>query len=504
MSIKTPPLPKFSVKTIKEVFSNQIFLALFICLLFFIAYSTLSIVRHAHYQSFGYDLGINDQTVWKYSKFRAPINTIHPLVGSSKLDTHVELIYALISPLYWIWSSRQMLLLLQAAAVSFSGLFIFLLTRKYKLHAVAGFGVLISYLSFYGIQNALWFDVHSTPFATAALAGYIYFLHTKKKLLTILFLILAVVSKENIAILTFIISTMHYLLKKEKIALVGMLISFFYLVFIFAAFFPFILKRGYFYGGGKGILSSIDPLIFVNTREKQQVFFYTLATFGFLPIFAPLALLPSLGDLYTYFVFARDMSSTHGLNMHYRVTLAPLVAFATIVAVSKVSKFFRLSPKKTKLFSIIIGIYLLACTAAVQYALHLPLSYLSKKWFWTEPSGVRHINAIKKYVPKNASIVSQNNITPHLSHRDQIYTLFPDKKSFYENSPCGDVTCNWFRWAGNPEFLIVDTSAEWDIRHFLANREEFIKSLENLEKGGVVKRFKESQTAILYKVLKKP
>jgi hypothetical protein len=141
----------------------------------------------------------------------------------------------------------------------------------------------------------------------------------------------------------------------------------------------------------------------------------------------------------------------------------------------------------------------------VQYSLHLPLSYLSKQWFWYESPSVKTINSvITNFIPQNATIVSQNNITPHLSERKSIYTLFPNTKDFIKNSPCGQKTCNWFRWAGEPEYLIIDTSKDWDIRHMLANRGDYINGLKNLEKTGVVKIYKQEGTTILYKVLKNP
>src|SRR5690348_112325 len=98
------------------------FLPFILCLVFFIAYSVLSIVRHDNYQSFGYDLGINDQTVWRYSTFQVPITTIDPFPDKPKYYTHVELIYAIISPFYWIWSSRKMLLLVRTAFVCSGGI----------------------------------------------------------------------------------------------------------------------------------------------------------------------------------------------------------------------------------------------------------------------------------------------------------------------------------------------------------------------------------------------
>lgn len=141
----------------------------------------------------------------------------------------------------------------------------------------------------------------------------------------------------------------------------------------------------------------------------------------------------------------------------------------------------------------------------VQYALHLPLSYLTKPWFWQRPAGVENIqNIINNYLPKNASVVAQNNIIPHISHRDKIYELYFEKKDFSKNSPCQKPQCNWLKWYDNPQFLFVDTSPEWDIRHLLADRNDFIKGLENLEKAKIISVYKNVNSATLYKVLKNP
>src|SRR5579872_4076125 len=99
---------------------------LLICLFFFIAYSILTVVRHMHYQSFGYDLGINDQVVWRYAHFQPPLDTIDPFPTRTKLAEHVELVYALVAPFYWIWSSPIMLIFVRNAWFCFSALAVFL------------------------------------------------------------------------------------------------------------------------------------------------------------------------------------------------------------------------------------------------------------------------------------------------------------------------------------------------------------------------------------------
>lgn len=468
--------------------------AVVICIIFFIVYATLSVIRHNHYQS-GFDLGINDQTVWRYSTFQAPITTSAPFPDKPKLSQHVELVYALISPFYWIWSSRQMLLILEAAFLCVGGLAIFLLAKERKLSPSVSFSLLIGYLAFFGIQNAVWFDVHSASFGTAFLAWFIYFLEKKNHLWTIILFLLTVTSKEHFAFLTLAIAFVYFIKRKEKITLLLIMLSFIYLLFIFFIFFPHIMNVAYLYQNKGGLLSNINPLSFFDTTEKQLTTFYTFLSVGFLPLLAPLYVLPALADLAIYFVIGSDLPGAQGIFMHYRVALAPLLAWAVIMTIHN-RKFLN---------NKYIAIYLLLITIGLQYFLHLPLSYLTKSWFWEQPPSVKNINLIKNsYLPKDASVVAQVNIIPHLTHRDKIYTLYPEKKHFSKASPCGKPECNWFRWYGTPEFLFVDTSSEWDIRHLLANREEFIDGIHNLEKAAIITPYKQEGNTVLYKINQNP
>ncbi len=465
-----------------------------ICTIFFIAYTTLSIVRHQHYQSFGYDLGINDQVVWEYSQFKAPITTIDHAPLTSKLDVHIEVVYAILSPFYWAWSDARMLLILQAGFVSFSGIAIYYLAKHYKLHPWLQYALLLSYLMFYGIQNALWFDAHSATFAAAFTSWFLLCLVSKKTKWATIFFLLGITSKENIALRTFLIGTIYTLTTKNKTGIYFAIASLFYLAFTFGVYFPNFVSGGYRFDNPGGLFSNLDPRLMINTSEKLQVYWYTFLSYGFLSILNPLYLLPVLGNLATYFVFGSSVTTAQGLFLHYRVGLAPLMSWATIVTIAK----YKWLNKKG------IALLLIFCALVVQYALHLPLSYLTKQWFWTEPSGVQNIQEIITYLPKNASVIAQNNIVPHVSHRYEIYSLYPEKRGFPKNSPCGQKTCNWFGWFDHPQFLLVDTSPEWDIRHLLANRDDFIDGLKNLENAKVISVYKRVGSATLYIINKKP
>lgn len=473
---------------------KYITLAIFICFAFFLAYSLLTVVRHNHFNSFGYDLGINDQVVWRYSTFQLPYTTSDPYPDQTKLVAHIELTYALLAPFYWIWSDARMLLILEAGFVCFSALGIYLTAKRHTLHDWICLALVVSYLGFYGVQNALWADAHSATFATAYLSWFIYFVDSRKYKYATIFLVLSILTKENIALLTFLTSLSFFITTKQKILLGYMTISLTYLLFVYLIFFPFVTPDQYLYQNEAGLFSNIHPVSLFDTSEKRDAILYSFLSFGFLPILAPTYLFAVFGDFATYFILASDLTASHGIFMHYRVTLTPLLSLSTVMAIKK----FRFLNRK------IFAIYLLICVLVIQYVLHLPLSYLSKQWFWITTSGVENIQKILNELPPNASVVSQNNIIPHISHRDEIYTLYPERKKFSTNSPCGQEECNWFRWFNKPTYLVVDTSPEWDARHLLTNREEYINGLQNLQTAGVIKKYKVFDSAIIYQVLIPP
>lgn len=472
-----------------------LFLIFTLALLFAVAYSTLSIVRHLHYESYGYDLGINDQTVWKYSRFQIPVSTIAPLPDRSKLAMHVELVYALLSPLYWIWDSRRMLLIAEALSLVSGSIAAYLLAKRRLKKEIISFAVFLSYIMFFGLQFAVWFDVHSTSFAAAFLMWFIYFLDRKNLKCTFIFFLLTITAKENMAVYTFVITLLYLVRRRERHLVVIAISSLLYMLFVFFVYFPHIMHVAYQYQNKDGLLSNLNPIYLFNTKEKLVTIFYSFLSFGFIPILNPLTLVLIFTHFTTFFVLASDLPGAQGLFGHYRVTLAPLFVWSTVVTIGT----FKFLNKRY------FAYYLIACTLTSQYFLHLPLSYLAKDWFWKEPNAVANINrVIGEDIDTNDAIASQNNITPHLSHRDHIYTLYPTKRNFGKNSPCNERVCDWFSWYGNPKYIIVDTSDNWDIRHLLADPKDYRKGLANMERARVITVYRKIGNTVLYQILKSP
>lgn len=459
-----------------------------ILFLFFLAYAVLSVVRHVYYGSFGADLGFIDRLIWLLSRFQIT-ETAGVFVG------HFEPIYFLFVPFYWIWPNPILLLLLQAFIIVSAGIPVFLLAKEKKLHISICYALVVSFLLFYGVQNALWFDFHTSPFGAAFFLWFLYFLEKKNGKFSFIFFVLTVISKENFAPYVFLLTGVYYVLSRNRLALYYCLGAFFYSFVLFFMYFPTVRDAGYSYASSQGLVSG-NPMQLLDTENKQKTVFYTFAWVGFLPFLSPLYLLPILGNFASYFIIGREYEAAHDIFMHYRADLAPLLFFATIMSLAR----YKFLNKPYTAF------YLIVCILVLQYTLHLPLSYLSKRWFWTKPSGVVSIENIIKEIPDDAGIVSQNNLYPHISQRKNIELLWPDRRTFTASaSPCEAVDCPWFRWKkADYEYLLVDISHEWDIRHLLQNRDEFIQAVDGMEKLGIIKRVKEDGTTRLYTIEKDP
>src|SRR5215831_628639 len=116
-----------------------------------VAYSLLSILRHEHFISCGWDLGIFDQAVWQYSRFHAPHCSIRSnLLTENLLGDHFSPILAALAPLYWFTNRVEALLVVQSCLFAIAIVPIFLFTEK-RLGKLPAYLFASSYGIFWGI-----------------------------------------------------------------------------------------------------------------------------------------------------------------------------------------------------------------------------------------------------------------------------------------------------------------------------------------------------------------
>mgnify|MGYP001611050486 CR=1 FL=1 len=459
-----------------------------------IFYSTLSVLRHNHFQSGGFDLGLYDQAVWQYSRFFEPYNTIKE---RHILGDHLNLTLPLLAPLFWLWDNVRMLLIFQAFWISFSSLAIYKLCRLRKFSPLTSLNLSFIYSLFYGIQQAVFFDFHPVVIGVGLLAWVAYFLESGKTKPFIITLILLLATQENMGIALACLGLIYLFQKKYRRIALGFIIGGFGWSFLAAKVIASFSNVGFQYWPEISLNPVKIAVDFFNSQEKRLTWLYSLSWFSFLPLLSPGVMLAVLLDLSQYFVTGKEFARMWSPFMHHRVILAPFLLLGMLDALKLLNK---IKPLNQKVFSQTISLFLVLVALSLQYFFHFPLNKLSKPIYWREEPWMADNRGLFKSIPPEASVATQQSLAPHLSHRKEIYLVYPRQHDF-DNKPCGQISCWWLDFGGKPEYLVVDLHPYQWLTQLLESNENFESAIKNMEKAGKIRLEKEVNDAKLYRII---
>jgi uncharacterized membrane protein len=393
-------------------------------------FSTLSILKYLNFNMGKYDLGNMDQTVW---------NTLHGRIFSltnpestqtiSRVAIHADYILVLLSPLYLIWSDPRTLLLAQTVVLSLGALFVYKLAnnvlKNKTLAVVFAFGFLLNPL----VQRQNLYDFHAVIFVTPLLIAAWYFLTQNKVKSMFLVLILAMLTKENIYLITALFG-LYMLIKRKYIS--GALLS----VASLTIFFVLMKKVIPDAHGGKhfaleylsdfgdstiqvAVNVLIHPLKTINTffdHSGLEYFKKLLLPMGFLPLAAPLYMIFAGPDLLKNILSSN--ANLRDITYQYNAEIIPFLFIASIYAANFLIKRFRISPTLAKyyiLFFTLLGVW--------QYGA-MPGSRTAQLAPFTHPLPyAAGIHTFLSTIPESASVSATNNLASNLSEREHIYIV---------------------------------------------------------------------------------
>ncbi|OGH37221.1 MAG: hypothetical protein A2905_05955 [Candidatus Levybacteria bacterium RIFCSPLOWO2_01_FULL_36_10] len=479
------------LKLLRKIFSSdKIPLKLLIgwIVLLSILYSLLSVIRHNSFQSGAFDLGLYDQAAWQYANFLYPFNTIKERFI---LGDHLTLTLPLLSVLYFAWSNVRMLLIFQAVFLALSSIPIYKLIRIRKFSPFAALNLSIVYSLFFGIQFAVFFDFHPVVIGVALLAWTAYFYESEKYKLFFTMLSLLILTQENMGIALAGLGFIYFFKREYRrdsimfIAL-GLIIS---LIQVKAV--------GLFSPAGYEYFPKInfDPINLIqkyfDSTDKRMVWLYSFSWYSFLPLLSPGAVFAVTLDLSQYFLPAKAYNHMITPFFHHRAILSPLLLVATLDVLDFL--------KKKGLKPGYVTIFMLLFAFSLQFIYHFPLNKLSKPAYWKNEDWMNDTREILKLVPSEASVAAQQNLVPHLSHRKEIYLVWPRKIDLVSNV-CGQKTCWWLEFAGKPQYLVVDVHPGSWVTQLLETPENFKSALNNMQKAGKIKIYKNIGYAYIYKI----
>lgn len=378
-----------------------------------LAASLITVNRFWQYDLGYYDFGIFDVALWKVAHFQKPVIDHFVVAGSINLADHFTPTLYLLAPLFWLFPHSEVLLVAQSVIVSVSAMVLFYLARSYvKLNGLAAVTLVVMYLGFTGLQNALYTDFHELTVMTLPLMlAYAAILKNKKSWFVFWFL-LALGCKESIFLVGVGLAGFIYWYqpKWKKFAFGVGLFSLLYGLVVIKGVIPYL--SGGIYGYAPNLPTS--PLVLLSQLVwpplKIKTVFEVFLSFGFLPLVSPPVVGIVLLNLATRFLSAGAIR--WDLGMHYNAEIAPTLAIGAMLGLKQLSHW---RPK----CMIPVCVALMVLTLILyRLVFHGPLSLAYHPAFYETTKAMRFLDPLLAVVPPGAKVLAQNNLASRLLHQN--------------------------------------------------------------------------------------
>jgi uncharacterized membrane protein len=385
-------------------------------------FGTLAVLEHRAFETGRFDLGNMTQAVWSTAHGR-PLD-VTELGGDqiSRLGAHVDPILVLFAPLWWLWPSPSMLLVVQAIVVALGALPAFWLGRKHLGSERAGALCGLAYLVYPAVQWLPLDEFHPVALACPLLLYAFWYLDEDRLLAFLPFAVLAALTKEEIPLVIGALGVWYALAKGRRaagatIAVVGTAATAFSLGVVMPHF-----REGAepaFYGrydavGGSpgGLVKTVftDPLAIVEATTERRDLLYLLELglpLAGLFLLAPLVLIAALPELAANLL--SSVATQTSIRFHYTAPIAPFLIAAAILGAAE----FRQARRAAV-------VLLAACAAGAVVIGPLRAGELVPERRSAHDAVAERALAL---VPPAAPVSSTNGLGAHLSERRRIHSF---------------------------------------------------------------------------------
>jgi uncharacterized membrane protein len=390
-------------------------------------YSAISLYRHDHFASNAFDLAVQDQTVWGYSRVEFIYNTV--LGIPNLLGDHFHPILMVLGPFMWAWNSAGVLLVAQAILLALAGIPIYFWGER-ELGPLGGVAFQAAYLCFWGVLAGVVYDFHHVVFAVPAISLALYATLTRRNLLLIPAVAVAMLTREDVALT--LIALGFYILVVQRRWIVGvvvMVLNAVWFALLLGVVIPAlgggVAYRHWTYDAlGSGPLSALNYIVhhpiaslelLFNPAAKTRVWIGSFAALALLPLLSPLLLVALPSFLERFWSSSPNFWAFH---FQYSMLPAPILTFAAIDTCARVKRAFggRMAVAGTRL----LPIAALAASALLTFVVVRPLGEVTT---YLSDSRAAQIQSCLDTIPPDAAVTASNTLVPHLSHRDVIYEI---------------------------------------------------------------------------------
>ena len=435
---KKDPSKSYLLNTLECIVkSKQINLVIFSALALFIVFAALSLARHFALSSSSWDLGIFDQALWNAANGNMLLSSLKGNINL--LGDHFEPVLFVLVPLYKVWPNAAVLLITQSLLLSLSVFPLYLIAKDKLSSRPLILAFIVSFMLSRPLRGVALSDFHPECFILLFSFWAYYFLIKKKNVLLLVSVFFMLACKEDAAFLVSAIGLYAAIFEKRRglgvlLFIIGIAAWILETKFIIPAFnparvYPYMdrLPFGTTYAANlKTVI--LEPALLAKLFLNNAKISYCLKFLGplaFLPLLSPrhyiLIAVPLLRNILP---IDPNFSGHYNISSQYTAAIIPFVYIAAIYSAANLAA--RLKQTKAPLwiaiFIILTSLFYYGKTDAHKF-----------RRFMTTIKENRTLEKISylKQIPPEASVSTNFNLVPHLSHRKYIYQWNPSLKTSF-------------------------------------------------------------------------
>jgi uncharacterized membrane protein len=382
-------------------------------------FGLLASLEHRAFETGRFDLGNMVQAVWSTAHGR-PLD-VTELDGDqiNRLGAHVDPLLAALAPLWWLWPSPTMLLVVQAFVIALGALPVFWLARKHLGSQWMPALFALAYLLYAPVQWLALDEFHPVALACPFLLYAVWYLDEERLLAALPFLGLAALTKEELPLVVAGLGVWYALARGRRlagaaIAAAGVALTAFYLAVVMPHYrggdAPVFYDRYDTVGGSPGgIVKTLftDPVVLLQAvtegRDLTYLLQLTLPLAG-LFLAAPLLLIPALPELAANLL--SETATQTSIEFHYTAPIIPFLVAGAVLGAARVPRLAPVALAASLAGAIVLG---------PLWAGELVPDRLSAQ----DRVAARAV----ELVPPNAPVSSTNGLGAHLSERQRVFSF---------------------------------------------------------------------------------
>jgi uncharacterized membrane protein len=398
--------------------------------------SALSVLQQRAFSTGRFDVGNLTQAVWSTAHGR--FLEVTDLQGEqiSRLGAHFDPIVAALAPLWWAWPSPELLLVVQAVAVSLGAVPVFLLARKHLGSEGSGLAFALVYLLYPPTQWLVVDDFHPVALATPLLLGAIWFLDEDRLLPFAACAGAACLTKEQIGLVVAMLGIWHAFAHGRRragvvIAACGVLVAVVATAVVVPHYAPgsgspFAGRYDAVGGSPAGIVETAltHPgriLEAVGQHRDGSYLVDLLTPLAWLPVLSPLVALSALPELLLNLLSStRTQTSIH---FHYTAGAIPGLVAGAVFGAARLRRRWPAAWPLLGRGAVIVVIVAGVVLGPLPAWRHVPFG---SKLATREAVVTAHDRAaarVLRAVPADAAVSATNSLGAHLSERRRVFSF---------------------------------------------------------------------------------